>query len=393
MKVKRQPEDFRVEELTDVRPGPAGEFAIYRLTKRGIGTPEAVEAILRRWKLPRGRVSYGGLKDRHAVTIQHLTIQRGPRRDLRQSHLELEYLGQAARRFEPGDIAANRFTIVLRTLSHAESDAALAAAADVPRDGVPSYFDDQRFGSVGPSGEFIGHAWVRGDYERTLWLALAEEHPFDRAGEKSQKRLLRDLWGQWPELKQRLDRSHRRSIVTYLCDRPGDFRGAWARVNVDLRRLYLSAFQSELWNRLLAAWLRQTCRPEQLFDVSLKTRDVPFFQDLDAQTRQAVQEAQLPLPSARLKLEPGPIQELLDHCLSEAGLAQRELRVKYPRDSFFSKGWRAAAVVPQEWRTENGDDELEPGLKKLTLSFVLPRGAYATIVIKRLTRSMEEAES
>jgi tRNA pseudouridine13 synthase len=57
MKVKRLPEDFRVEELTDVRPGPAGEFALYRLTKSGLGTPEAVDAILRRWKLPRRRFS------------------------------------------------------------------------------------------------------------------------------------------------------------------------------------------------------------------------------------------------------------------------------------------------------------------------------------------------
>lgn len=393
MKVKRQPEDFRVEELTDVGPGPAGEFALYRLTKSGLGTPEAVDAILRRWKLPRRRVSYGGLKDRHAVTIQHITIHRGPRHDLRQSNFELEYLGQAARAFEPGDIAANRFTIVLRSMSQTESDTALAAAANVPRDGVPNYFDDQRFGSVGPSGEFIGQAWVRGDYERTLWLALAEEHPFDRAGEKAQKRLLRDLWGQWPELKQRLDRSHRRSIVTYLCDRPGDFRGAWARVNVDLRRLYLSAFQSELWNRLLAAWLRQTCGSEQLFDVPLKTGVVPFFQDLGSETRQAAHAMQLPLPSARLKLEPGPVQELLDRCLAEAGLALRALRVKYPRDSFFSKGWRAATVVPREWQAESGDDELDPGRKKLRLSLVLPRGAYATIVIKRLTRCGDDDQS
>jgi tRNA pseudouridine13 synthase len=385
MKLKSQPEDFRVEELTEVVPSDAGDFALYRLTKRGIGTPEAIDALLRRWNIPRRRVSYGGLKDRHAVTAQHLTIHRGPRRDLQQTNVELKYLGRTSRAFEPGDIASNRFTIVLRSLTPAAADAAAAEAEEVKRDLVPNYFDDQRFGSVGPSGEFIGHAWIRGDYERTLWLALAEEHPFDRSGEKTQKRLLREHWGRWIELKALLQRSHRRSIVTYLCDRPHDFRGAWARVNVDLRRLYLSAFQSEMWNRILAAALRRTCRPELLFDVRLKTMKAPFFRGLDVETRSRLHDLQLPLPAARLKLEPGPIRELVDATLAEAGLTLRELRVKYPRDSFFSKGWRAAVVSPRELHVAAGDDELEHGKRKLALQFILPRGAYATIVVKRLT--------
>jgi tRNA pseudouridine13 synthase len=195
---------------------------------------------------------------------------------------------------------------------------------------------------------------------------------------------LREHWGRWTELKAMLDRSHRRSIVTYLCDRPHDFRGAWARVNVDLRRLYLSAFQSELWNRILAAALRQACRPEQLFDVRLKTMTAAFFRELDDETRGRLRDLQLPLPSARLKLEPGPIRDLVDATLAEAGLTLRELRVKYPRDSFFSKGWRAAVVAPRDLHVAASDDELERGKRKLTLAFILPRGAYATIVVKRL---------
>ncbi len=78
MKLKCQPEDFRVEELPLVSPAGAGRYAFYRLTKRNIGTIEAVEAICRRWNLAGRRVSYGGLKDRHAVTVQYLTIADGP---------------------------------------------------------------------------------------------------------------------------------------------------------------------------------------------------------------------------------------------------------------------------------------------------------------------------
>ena len=73
MKLRRLPEDFQVEELTDLVP-QHGPFALYRLTKTSIGTPEAISAIVERWNLQRKRISYGGLKDRHAVTTQHLTI-------------------------------------------------------------------------------------------------------------------------------------------------------------------------------------------------------------------------------------------------------------------------------------------------------------------------------
>src|SRR5215467_11086232 len=72
MKLKCQPEDFRVEELTDARPGSSGRYTFYRLTKRDLGTIEAVEAIRRRWNLSGRRVSYAGLKDRHAQTVQYL---------------------------------------------------------------------------------------------------------------------------------------------------------------------------------------------------------------------------------------------------------------------------------------------------------------------------------
>src|SRR5262249_60387808 len=80
MKLKQLPEDFQVEELTDMAPSGQGPFALYRLEKRGWTTPDAVQLVRRRWRLELGRVSYGGLKDRHAPTAQYPTVFRGPPR-------------------------------------------------------------------------------------------------------------------------------------------------------------------------------------------------------------------------------------------------------------------------------------------------------------------------
>src|SRR5438552_2768338 len=96
MKLKQQPEDFQVEELTDVVPGGQGPFALYRLEKRGWTTLDALAAVRRRWKLEPRRLSYGGLKDRHAHTVQYLTVFHGPKRRLTHQGVSLEYLGQVA---------------------------------------------------------------------------------------------------------------------------------------------------------------------------------------------------------------------------------------------------------------------------------------------------------
>jgi tRNA pseudouridine13 synthase len=387
MKLKCLPEDFRVTELTKRVAQGRGPFALYRLTKTSLGTPEAIDAILKRWNLARQQVGYGGLKDRHAVTEQFVTIKNGPRSDQMQTNLDLTYLGQTDLPFEAGDISANHFEIVLRSLSDDDVSRATQAIGDVTLNGVPNYFDDQRFGSVGQSGEFIAVPWCRGDYERALWLALADSNEHDRPTDRDEKQLLRDRWGNWPGLKADMPRGSRRSIVTYLVDHPTDFRRALALMRPDLRGLWLSAFQSAVWNRLLAESLRDVCRPEQLHDVKFGERPAPFFHALDESQRWELTGMELPLPSGRLKLESGPLFDRLQRVLSEFGLEPRTMRVKYPRDAFFSKGQRAAIYLPGNLHHQADHDELYAGRHKLTLSFELPRGSYATILIKRLTEA------
>jgi tRNA pseudouridine13 synthase len=387
VKLKRIAEDFRVEEVVsgDVGRVGGGPFALYRLTKQSLGTLEAIDAIRKRWKLPRERVSFAGLKDKHALTTQYLTIESGPRRGLPQEHLELEYLGQTERAIHARDIVANRFAIVIRDLDASELERMEKSLAIVAHDGVPNYFDNQRFGSLGTSGEFIAKPWCLGDYERALWLALADENIHDRPEERQAKDFLRQHWGDWDACARRIERSPWRDIVSYLNSHPGDFRRAIALAPHDLRSIWLAAFQSHLWNQILAALIRRICRPEQCVMHSIGRRELPLFTELDAEQRQVLQGAKLPLPSARLHLDEGPLKSLYDQVLDAEGMEQRQVRVKYPRDSFFSKGERVAVLLPADLAHSAAEDELYPGRRKLTLSFELPRGGYATMVIKRVT--------
>ena len=133
------------------------------------------------------------------------------------------------------------------------------------------------------------------------------------------------------------------------------------------------------------------CPPEQVRDVEVGNEPLPFPIQLTAAQCDALQAAELPLPAARSRHEAGPYAELMQRVVAAEGLEPRQLRVKYPRDSFFSKGQRAAMAVPRGLAATAEADELYPGRQKLRLCFELPRGSYATIVIKRLTTAAQTA--
>ncbi|MBY0461036.1 MAG: tRNA pseudouridine(13) synthase TruD [Gemmataceae bacterium] len=393
MKLKQQPEDFRVEELTAAPvggPDGGGEFALYRLDKIGWTTPDALAAIRRRWQLDARRVSYGGLKDRHAVTSQHVTVFRGPKRDLSHERVTLTYLGQRAEPFTAADILANRFAVTLRALSDSAVSRAAAALQEVADAGLPNYFDDQRFGSVSPptgaTREFVAKEMVFGRFERALWLALAAPYEFDRADAKREKAVLTELWGKWAECQARLPKGHARSLVSYLAAHPTDFKGAVARLRPELQGLYLSAYQSFLWNRVLAAWLERHFPPGALSRVGLKLGEVPAPARVPDEHREAWGALELPLLSARVKPAPGagwlPFAE---DVLRAEGLALAELKVKGLQKPFFSKGDRKACVRPEHLTHAADADDLNKGKRKLTLRFDLPRGSYATMLVKRVT--------
>src|SRR5205823_13421941 len=140
--------------------------------------------------------------------------------------------------------------------------------------------------------------------------------------------------------------SDRQRIIYYLTDHPHDFRRAIALVPHELRSLWLAAYQSHLWNQILAGLIRQVCLDEQYKLHTIARRTVPFFGALENQQRCRLQEASLPLPSARLHLDDHPLKALYDSAVAAEGIQMRQLRVKYPRDSFFSKGERTAVVQP-----------------------------------------------
>jgi tRNA pseudouridine13 synthase len=375
LKIKQRPEDFVVSELDRFDLTKTGPFALYRLSKWDIGTIEAVRSLTKNWNLSPAQVSFGGLKDRHARTDQVISVRGGPERGFEGSAFRVEFLGRSRDPISRASFTGNRFEIVVRDLGE------IPDLGPVKRFGVPNYFDDQRFGSLrGTDGEFIGRALVRGETEKALKLALASPSGEDRKKDRELKVLMRDRWGDWAGLAKELPMSTERTVASYLAGHAGAFGFAFERLDQNLRILYVSAYQSWLWNRTLAAIVRKL---PDAYEVDYAAGKHVFYRSLEPAAHDRLAELAIPLITPSEKFE-GEVGEITAALLQEEKVEQRHFRLKKLAKTFFGKGRRDALMAPAGLKSSAGDDELNRGRRKMMLSFELPKGSYATVLLKRL---------
>ena len=217
MKVKQVPDDFVVDEQSSIRATNEGRFSVYRLKKSGIGTLETLRAISRVWKIPRRALGFGGLKDRHAVTTQWLTIINGPHRNLDQKAFRLTYEGLCG---DPHVAHGPRRQPVPHPPARPRAgrgrprDRRASSRSATP--GLPSYFDEQRFGSLRGGGGFAALHLLKGDPEAALRAVIASPSREDRAHVRERKRRIRAHWGEFDGLPEVLEGTPMREPVLHF---------------------------------------------------------------------------------------------------------------------------------------------------------------------------------
>src|SRR5262249_12844079 len=80
-----------------------------------------------------------------------------------------------------------------------------------------------------------------------------------------------------------------------------------------------------------------------------------------------------------------PRGDLVRAALADEGLELEQMKLKGFREMFFSRGERAVLCLPIGLSASTEADELHRGKLRWRLEFELPRGCYATLVVKRLT--------
>jgi len=320
--VRARPEDFHVEEIPAYAPSGEGDHLFVRFEKTSLNTPEAVKRIAAVVEVDKRAAGWAGLKDRHAVTEQWASFEHAKAEGLVGAEIEGVRILESKRhnhKLRTGHLRGNRFTLLLRGATPEDAATAEEILSALVERGLPSYFGPQRFGRDGHNVA-----------EAARWIVEGGRPPKPR------------------------------------------FR----------RKLLVSAFQSALFNRLLADRIREGTVASAIDGDLLQKVDSGGLFVCEAPATDSARAAAFevsptgPMFGAKMRW---PEREALareEAALADAGLERGDLRR-------FAK---AGAGTRRPYRFAVGDPEVAATPDGVRLEFTLPAGGYATTVLREILR-------
>jgi tRNA pseudouridine13 synthase len=222
------------------------------------------------------------------------------------------------------------------------------------------------------------------------WM-LGRPGPLDRgevlaAREHFEAGRLKEAADAWPKSFRQQKR-----VCVALHKSGGDAAKAWSAVDHTLRKLYVSAVQSALFNQVLAERINRLDRLEN-GDLAWKHANGACFRVLDAAAEQPRCEAfeispTGPLYGQRMTQPDGAPGEREHRVLADSGLDTARFR---SQSGVKLEGARRPLRVPLfSPEVSDGRDERGPFLQ---LAFGLPPGSYATCVTREVCKAKEEPQ-
>jgi len=386
VRLKQRPNDFRVEET--LREGylqARGPHRVYRVTKIKHTSLEAAQQLGSMAGVPHGDVAMAGLKDRQGVTRQYMSIYHGRDVKFKDADLGIESVGFAENELSSRESLGNRFEILVRDLTEREEKRLRASLPSVREHGLPSYFDEQRFGNLRHRQGWIARELVDGRPESALKKLLTAISPFDDRRAKAFKSALFRHWGDWQSCRDIAGRfGAHHSVFEHLRRSIDDFPGAFRHIATRLKLIHLYAWQSHLWNRAVNLYLEHYADPQERF--THRTLEGKLLFPKGAIPIPESWGGSLPLVGPMLAGVNLPDQRALyEEVLAEEGLDPARLTIEGVSGFALKPEDRQIVVRPENLRARPADrDPLNGPRRMVKLSFQLPRGTYATLVVRRL---------
>lgn len=383
LKIKVKPEDFIVEEIAELPLVKNGGHAVYLLKKKGWGTLELLQKLSRELKIPLKDFSHGARKDRHALTSQYISIKGRSDIKLNEDDYSLAFIGCMNRPMGPDLIKENKFEVVVRELTDEKIDAVKAEMENPQRWGCPNYFDDQRFGSFDSHQGFLAQKLLKQEFNGALKIYLTSVFPEDRKSERERKEFFFANWKNWELCLKEAITDLEKKAFSFLCRQPKDFLELLMEIPRYELAGFISSYQSFLWNEILRGVIKNVISAP-LKSYRGAAGEYLFYDDLDEKNYLYLKDLNIPMPGPKPEFANELIKTLYAQVLEEDGIKNSMFNNLKLRQAFFKSFLRQAIVTPQGLTFAVSEDDFYHGKKKLTLSFSLPRGNYATMFVKRL---------
>jgi len=415
-KLKTRYENFLVEEIASDRTviafrewqdatiresvvaGKKSRFVTFTVQKMGISTMDLSTILASSLKLPRNLVTYAGLKDKRAITVQQMSVPSHAVTNLLKlelSRINLRDFSYTRHPIQIGDLWGNKFTILLRDLE-VDSDTALKSAETVRETPLLNYFGVQRFGFNRPNTHLAGKFLIKREFENAIRVMLCTESAFESEELREVRLKLTEDLSPTEKIIETFpkDLSYERKILHELIKYPNEFERALQRISPRVLTLMVHAYQSFLFNRLLsqrAAVGLSIIQPQPgdfliELDTAHSGRD-SWLYVTEASLEERIEQVErgeyglaLPVPGYATRLPPASQTDALKSLLIEEGITLRDFRNPKMKALDSPGGLHLAAIIISDLDASYSEEGLR-------VAFSLRKGSYATIVLRELMKN------
>lgn len=385
--IKSRPEDFVVEEIPLYEPSGEGTHVYFRMQKKGLATMPAIRELGRALGRKNHDFGYAGLKDADAVTTQTVSLEHiDPKRieTLDLPRIRILSVSRHRNKLKIGHLKGNRFAIKIRNANTSRAEDVQRMMSVLAKRGVPNYFGVQRFGMRGDTWQ-IGRAMLRGDFDEAVAVMLGRPGPMDSGDVQTARQLFEQgdyaaAGNAWP-YPFRAERTLCRS----LHKAKGNAERAFRAVDKQLRRFFISAYQSQLFNQIVAQRLDSL---DQLMAGDLAWRHVGgavFTVEDEAIEQPRCDTFEIspsgPLFGYRMSAPTGVPGEMERTLIELEGAQPQDWRETGKHQVKGAR--RPIRFRPQDPSVIAGTDDAAPYIE---ISFTLDAGCYATTVLREICK-------
>ena len=406
-KLRVRIDDFRVNEIF-LYPSKKenGNFTIAEVSCRNWETHTLVKEIAHRLHLSQRRISFAGTKDKRAWTTQLMSFDHVSPEHLsclRIKDVSFENIYQSDIPVRLGDLLGNRFQITIRNIPNRVQKSHISSLLSVFQTwgGFPNFYGVQRFGIIRPITHLVGKYIVQGDFEKAVLTYVA--HPLK--GEKDETYHLREdlestrdytkAFHSYPD-----SLNFEKAMLHTLAQNPDDFIGALHQLPKNLLLMFINAYESYMFNKILSDRIGQGLPIHQavigdiVFPVRknivmtecipVRTSNIEKVNTQIMKKKAVVTGLLVGYDTMYAKGEMGDIEQRI---LEEEKIDPRDFII--PEIPFLSsRGSRRAllALMPLlDWVVH--DDEFSKDHHALQLRFELQKGCYATSLLREIMKS------
>ncbi|MEO0291131.1 MAG: tRNA pseudouridine(13) synthase TruD [candidate division WOR-3 bacterium] len=376
MKFKTFLEDFVVEEV--LKKGVLKEKGLYKVYKaKKIGLESFYLKNLLE-KTFNAKISFLGLKDKKSISIFYFSAKGNVPNYVKFKNFSAELIGFSDKELNSYDLEKNNFKITLRDLRKNEVGKIFEILEDLKKKGFPNYFDIQRLSSDASSLFFP--LLIKGNIKEAIKVHLLSLSPEGRKNLKRFKKYVKKFFYKPERLLPYAPSEEDREIVKKLIE--DDCKGIIKKIESDLLKIYFEKFSSLIWNKCVSKFLKKSkISFKKGFVIKIKNIFLFVPETINQEVKDILSEPIFPVPGIERIPSHPEFEEILIRELKKDNLSY-PLKVPDFLENFSFRGYTRRLWVYPEDLNFNYDKE------KLILSFSLPPGSYATILLKILMRKL-----